>query len=521
MQEDPNAGVVGTLNTPSNFVLAGGASITQTGAGASGQIVFNGVGTQNLTANGTFTNVIDVTIASSSTLQMSDETSIIGGTGTFLLSAGATLGIRSIAGITAAGATGHVQTTTRTFSTGANYIYNGNTNQSTGSGLPATVNNLTIANTGGFGDNTVSLTSATGVSNTLSVNSGVLALGANNITTVSAINMTGTSITGTGTITLAGNVTTNASGFTASIGAPIVLSGANRTFTIADGGATPDLQISSGVSGSFGFVKAGTGLLNLFGLSTYTGPTTVNAGTLRIGSPTALGTTASGTTVNAGAAIDISGINYATAEPLTINGTGVSGGGALFNSSATGATFAGLITLGSSSIISGSTGTINISNAGTITGTGFNLTLDGAAGGTIASIIGTGSGQVIKNGTGTWTLAGGAGAYWSGTTIINAGTFLLGNPGTDQYNSTSWVVNSGAILSHGTGSNPIVNTAIITVNTGGTRDMNTGQETVSYVAGGGNIIVSGGSNPSLQLSLGSSGSGSIFRVQFQGLALAH
>ncbi|HRG10626.1 MAG TPA: hypothetical protein PLJ08_18770, partial [Cyclobacteriaceae bacterium] len=121
-----------------------------------------------------------------------------------------------------------------------------------------------------------------------------------------------------------------------------------------------------------------SGLLNLFGVSTYTGTTTVNTGTLRLGSLTALGTTAGGTIVNTGAAIDISGQNYAAAEPLTLNGTGISGSGALFNSSVTGATFGGLITLGSSATISGSNGTINISNAGTITGAGFDLTLDGA-----------------------------------------------------------------------------------------------------------------------------------------------
>ncbi|HRG10627.1 MAG TPA: hypothetical protein PLJ08_18775, partial [Cyclobacteriaceae bacterium] len=123
----------------------------------------------------------------------------------------------------------------------ANYSYVGAANQSTGNGLPATVNDLTIANTGGGGNNTVSLTSSKSISGNLSVNSGVFALGTNNITTVAAINMTGTSITGTGTLTLAGDVTTNASGATASIGAPIALGGSTRTFTIADGGATPDL----------------------------------------------------------------------------------------------------------------------------------------------------------------------------------------------------------------------------------------------------------------------------------------
>ncbi|MDZ7650090.1 MAG: autotransporter-associated beta strand repeat-containing protein [Cytophagales bacterium] len=71
-------------------------------------------------------------------------------------------------------------------------------------------------------------------------------------------------------------------------------------------------------------------------------------------------------------------------------------------------------------------------------------------------------------------------------------------------------MNSGAILSHGTGSNPMINTTTVTVNTGGTWDMNTRQETIGYISGGGNIIVSSNTDPSLQLSLGGAGSGSIF-----------
>ncbi|HNR74674.1 MAG TPA: autotransporter-associated beta strand repeat-containing protein, partial [Cyclobacteriaceae bacterium] len=238
------------------------------------------------------------------------------------------------------------------------------------------------------------------VAGTLRVDAGTLAMGIRNITTVAAINMTGTSITGTGTITLAGDITTNASGTTASISAPIALGGSDRTLTIADGGATPDLQISSVISGTAGFQKSGSGLLHVFGANSYSGTTTVAAGILRVGSPSGLGSTAGGTIVNSGGALDIIGINYSSAEPLTLNGSGISGSGALFNSSATGATFGGLITLGSSATISGSTGTINVSNTGTITGSGFDLTLDGASGGTLASAIGTGSGNVIKSGSG-------------------------------------------------------------------------------------------------------------------------
>jgi hypothetical protein len=72
---------------------------------------------------------------------------------TFTLASGGTLGIGSVdatGAITTSGADGNIQVSgTRSFSTGGNYTYNGSGAQVTGNGLPATVNNLTIANTSG------------------------------------------------------------------------------------------------------------------------------------------------------------------------------------------------------------------------------------------------------------------------------------------------------------------------------------------------------------------------------------
>jgi hypothetical protein len=92
----------------------------------------------------------------------------------FTLSSGATLRIGSPLGITSSGATGNVQTTSRTFSTGGNYVYNGTGAQAAGSGLPATVNNLTLSG-GGIKTMPVSLTT---VSSDLTVSGSTLAFGA-------------------------------------------------------------------------------------------------------------------------------------------------------------------------------------------------------------------------------------------------------------------------------------------------------------------------------------------------------
>ena len=118
-----------------------------------------------------------------------------------------------------------------------------------------------------------------------------------------------------------------------------------------------------------------TGTTVLSGTNTYSGTTTVSSGTLRLGSTSALGSTAAGTSITSGAVLDLNGINYSSAEALTVNGTGISSGGAIINGSVTGATYAGLLTLGSASSILGGTGTIAISNTGTITGSGFGLTV--------------------------------------------------------------------------------------------------------------------------------------------------
>ncbi|MFN8296929.1 MAG: Ig-like domain-containing protein [Chitinophagales bacterium] len=67
--------------------------------------------------------------------------------GNFVLNSGCTIGISSINGITSAGVdAGNVDNLggIRSFSTGANYVYLGTNNQNSGSGLPTTVNSLTI-----------------------------------------------------------------------------------------------------------------------------------------------------------------------------------------------------------------------------------------------------------------------------------------------------------------------------------------------------------------------------------------
>jgi autotransporter-associated beta strand protein len=190
------------------------------------------------------------------------------------------------------------------------------------------------------------------------------------------------------------------------------------------GGNNSSTTYSGVLSGGGSLTKAGTGTMTLSGANIHTGGTTVSAGTLKIGSATALGGNAGAASVTSGAVLDLNGITMTGTNALTLNGTGISSGGALTNSSATAGTYAGLVGLGSASSIVASNGNIILSNTGTITGSGNNLTLGGTAtGSSIASIIGTGAGTVTKNGTGTWTLSGAS--TYTGATTINAGTLAV------------------------------------------------------------------------------------------------
>jgi autotransporter-associated beta strand protein len=210
------------------------------------------------------------------------------------------------------------------------------------------------------------------------------------------------------------------------------------------------------------FISGDTGTLLVGGNNTYTGTTFISQGTVKLGATSSpLGTNvALGTTVNSGAALDLNGQVVTINQPLTLNGTGISGGGALTNTSATPATYPGLITLGSDSSIVASGSAVTISNTGTIIGVGSNnqnLTLVNTATSFMASIFGT-SGSLTKAGTGIWVLQG-VNTYGGATNILN-GSLRLGVAG---------ALPSGTTVTLGDGSS----------NTGGTLNLNSFAQTIA------------------------------------------
>ena len=191
-------------------------------------------------------------------------------------------------------------------------------------------------------------------------------------------------------------------------------------------------------------VKTGTGTLTLSGANTYTGTTTINEGVLNIQNAAGLGSTAAGTTVAAGAALELQGgINIGT-EALTLNGTGVANGGAL-RSIGGNNTVGGAITLGSASRINADANLLNLQS---IDNGGFLLTL-GGAGITIVNGAISGAGGLTMDGGDTVALR--ADNTYAGITTINAGTLNIGGGGAAGSLGTGNVVNNAALIINRTG----------------------------------------------------------------------
>jgi hypothetical protein len=192
---DPGEGL-SKLNISGNYLQSGG-TLTETATQTSstygfGSIYFRKNGTQIFSKTaGTISNTINFTVNNGSILDLS--TYYPTGSGYFTVSSGGALIMASPDGITSSGATGNVQVTgTRTYSSSANYTYDGTSDQVTGNGLPSTMNNLTIENA-----SHVTLTNTASVSGILTLSSGQLITNSNEIivtnSSTSAINSHNTS----------------------------------------------------------------------------------------------------------------------------------------------------------------------------------------------------------------------------------------------------------------------------------------------------------------------------------------
>ena len=437
-----NVSAAGTLNINASAALYG--NVTFSGAGSNAGILF---GMLEVTS-GIFTNVGNVfsdTTVSGGQLILNTGSDLssqltIAGTGSLLVNADETLAGLSQTGGTIAGQA--LLTTPGFFMSGGSMA--GRVQTTLGSELYG--GNISGTLSGGAvmvmsGTTTVLGTIA---SNVTLGNGGILRLENNGAVT--------------GTITTTGSVID-------------YKDGVNVTSAIVIAANTTQLQVAAGAAGQSGVIsedapgrpleKAGTGALTLSGHNTYTGLTSVAAGTLVAAHNAALGTAVAGTTVAGGATLGLQG-SIAVGDAIILHGMGAGSGGALRSLSGSNAV-SGQITLASHARINADAGSLSVS--GGITGTNTQLTVGGT--GTVAI---TGN---ITTGTGSLTVDG------ARVTLGGQNTFTGGI-----------AVNSGILALNG--GKALADTGALTVNAPGVVQLYAG-ETIGAMSGSGSIGLFDGS----------------------------
>lgn len=234
----------------------------------------------------------------------------------------------------------------------------------------------------------------------------------------------------------------------------------NGTFTLTN---QPNIEtvstagttiISESLAGTGGFNKTGAGLLQLTASNTYSGVTTVKAGTLRLSDnvPTALGATGTGngTVVEDGATLDTySAYKSSVNEDITIIGSGVNGAGAFVNNGPTPYYNVGYrnLTLAGNAVIGGSQ-RFDMSGNGAYYGNGCTLTKTGSCEVAVGRPV-TNSPIIINAGTYTIQHNEALGGSDYPTTINNGKLMTWGN-----YTITERIfANGGTLAANGTGVN--------------------------------------------------------------------
>ncbi|MCX6965131.1 MAG: autotransporter-associated beta strand repeat-containing protein, partial [Verrucomicrobia bacterium] len=305
-----------------------------------------------------------------------------------------------------------------------------------------------------------------------------------------------------GALVITGNVTGTASYASSLTLSGIANTGSNEISGVIGGNITA-LTVGA-ITPNGGTSEAGYWILS--GNNSYTGTTWITGSSiLRIAHANALGTTANGTSVASGSALELTGGISVGAEALSLSSTGISSGGGLRNISGNNS-YAGVITLGGAARINSDANTLTLS--GGITGT-QNLTIGGASNTIISGNITTSTGTLTKDGTGILTLSGNN--TYTGTTTVSAGTLEIGatgrlgagsyagsisNNGTLIYSGTNAQTLSGVISGTGALTQNAASTLTLsntnTYSGGTTISLGTLNVTNSSALGSGNVSVAAG-----------------------------
>ena len=477
-----------TLTAAATIKAAGTGLLTLSGAMSYGGNTLTITGTQATTISGTSTLTGNVTVVSSATGILTISGSITNAGNTFTIDGGTNTTLSSVI----AGAGGLTKTGAGTLTVSGAQTYTGATTINTGTlkisaaariadTSALTVTSPGIFDMGGFAE-TIGSIAGSGTITSSAAGSIILTSGGDNSSTTfsgtiqNGSGTVGITKTGTGTVTLSGTNTqtglTTISGGKISVAtdsnlgnapgsvtaASITLNGGtlsttssftlatNRGITLGASGGTIETSAAttltySGIiaGGANALTKSGSGILLLGGIATYTGTTTISAGTLRYGTNNALSTGA--VTVNDGGTYDLNGFSD-TIGALTVN-SGSTGGIVT--------TGAGTLTLGGN--ITSTGGATNAAISGNLAlGTTRTITVTNAADGlTIAAIVSGATFGISKAGSGTLTMSG-TNTY-TGVTTLSAGTLsvsAIGNGGVSGNLGQATNAAANLVLSGGT-----------------------------------------------------------------------
>lgn len=335
--------------------------------------------------------------------------------------------------------------------------------------------------TANLGSGTVNVTAnsslnGTSDATTVNLNAGALTLGSGGTRfTSSSVAVSGSA---GASLTLGGNES-----FGSLAGAANIALGTN---TLSVGGANTSTNYAGNLSGSGMLAKLGSGTFTLSGNNSHSGGTQIAAGTLRLGSSTAL-PTSSAVTLGTGS----------TSSTLDFNANTVSLGAITFNGNGSQLSAGGKLQL----LASGTNNaTINVtsgshalhpdtslqSNAVIDVNPGAIFSLHGVIDGT-KSLTKIGSGTLTINGANTYS----GGSYLSGgyvsaltTGALGSGTVTIGNNTTLDLNNT--ILNNTVVFSSGSGA--IINSGTL-VNVTGTFSVTSG--TGSSITTNYNVLAGG------------------------------